>query len=243
MNKIIILKNTEKGIVADTVELSNASDTLSIDLGVDVTGNTVLEIPDKTYKVVTPGKDGFDYFIAITTLIGIVITMIYTVGSIRKLFKKDEQKEDQINKLTDIVAKIEDSNQEALRREKHAKRPFIELTLSRVKPNNSGGSFILRIVNKNLNSNIIKYDLVGLNGTGLDNYVTLTTGNNDNQQEMGVKFSFTGKNVPQGGVFSIEYETEEGFEYIQELSLTYDCGKSVFNLRGLGIILKENAKA
>ena len=100
MDKIIVLKNTKNGIVADTIEISNGSDSLSLGINVDVTGNTVLEIPDKTYKVETAGKDGFDYFLGITTIIGVIITVGFTFLSIKKLFEKDEQKEAQIQELS-----------------------------------------------------------------------------------------------------------------------------------------------
>lgn len=111
MDKIIILKNTKGGIIADTVQMTNPSDTLSIGLGIDVTGNAVLEIPDKTYQVETPGKDGFDYFLGITTIIGVIITVGFTLLSIKKLFKKDEHKEAQINKLTGIAEEIKSQNE------------------------------------------------------------------------------------------------------------------------------------
>ena len=111
MDKIIILKNTKGGIIADTVQVTNPSDTLSIGLGIDVTGNAVLEIPDKTYQVETPGKDGFDYFLGITTIIGVIITVGFTLLSIKKLFKKDEHKEAQINKLTGIAEEIKSQNE------------------------------------------------------------------------------------------------------------------------------------
>jgi hypothetical protein len=109
MEKIIILKNTKKGIVADTVEISDASDTLSI--GIDVTGNTVLEVLDRTYKVETPGKDGFDYFLGVTTIIGVIITVGFTFLSIKKLFEKDEHKEAQIQELSNQTSQLIKQNE------------------------------------------------------------------------------------------------------------------------------------
>ncbi len=96
-DQVIILKSNKQGLQVDTVLVTEHSDTLA--LAIDVSGTSVLEIPDKKISVETPGKDWFDYSLGIITIIGAIVTLIYTLKSIRKLFEKDEQRQEQIEEL------------------------------------------------------------------------------------------------------------------------------------------------
>lgn len=108
MKEIIILKNTKTGLVADSVIVSESKDTISI--AVDLSGNSVLEIPDKTIKIQTEGKDWFDYSLGIITILGAILAAVYTWKSLKKLFEKDEDKQMQINKLANIAEKMQVQN-------------------------------------------------------------------------------------------------------------------------------------
>lgn len=102
--KIIILKQTKKGNEADTIY--SASDSLNIHFS----GEQHLELKDAPIDVNTPGKDWFDYTLGIVTIIGVAITIYYTIKSIRKLYQKDEDKQAQIDKLSSIAEKMEAQN-------------------------------------------------------------------------------------------------------------------------------------
>lgn len=103
-DKIIILKESKDGIVKDTIY--ETQDTISI----DVSGVQSIELPSTPIDVNTPGKDGFDYTIEVVTLLGVLIAAVYTLMSIRKLFKKDEDKQAQIDELARQTAQLITSN-------------------------------------------------------------------------------------------------------------------------------------
>ncbi len=232
--KIIVIREDENGMLKDTI--INHQDTIKIKLG----GTQTLELPEERIEVETPGKDGFDYTIAIVTLAGVVFTLVYTFLSIKKLFKKDEQKETQIAKLAGIAAELKLANEQALKRDKLSRRPFIDYSINPVIPNNAGGSVILDISNSNPISNIMNYDLLDTNTLGFNNYIKIVPGNTGNHQIMGVKFFYSG-HPAQGGIFSIVYTTEQGYEYIQEINLAYDATSNSYKARGLQVVLRENA--
>jgi hypothetical protein len=233
-DKIIILKHTKTGFIQDTIVSPN--DTLRI----DVSSTQTIEIPSKPIPVETPGKDWFDYSLGGITILGAVIAAIYTLKSIKKLFEKDELRELQISKLTNIVESLDESNKQALRREKLSKRPFISLNFKQIRPNQGGGSVILDILNNNPMSNVISFQVHGIQTLGFNSYVSLTPGNSGNTQSMGIQLYYTANIPTTSGVISIDYTTEEGFEYIHEINVSYDSSNGQFIARGLQIILKDD---
>ncbi|UKN01196.1 hypothetical protein K6119_15810 [Paracrocinitomix mangrovi] len=103
-DKIIILKETKDGIVKDTIY--QTEDTISI----DISGSQTIVMPSDPIDVNTPGKDVFDYALGTVTILGAIIAGFYTLKSIRKLYKKDEDKQAQIDKLSSIAEKMEAQN-------------------------------------------------------------------------------------------------------------------------------------
>ncbi|MDD4149655.1 MAG: hypothetical protein PHE33_06465 [Bacteroidales bacterium] len=179
-----------------------------------------------------------------TDIIQAIAAIIAIPGAITAfviLFLKDKQQESQINKLTRIVKSLNKSNAQAMMREKTSKRPFISLSFQHIKTNLAGGNVRLDIINSNPISNIVTYD-ANVKSLGFNNYSVLTVGNSGNQQIMGVQLNYSGNIPTQGGVISIDYVTEEGFEYVQEIYVDFDTSSNTFNTRGLQIILKENMK-
>lgn len=96
-DQVVIIKSTKDGFHADTVLVEGEPDTLALSL--DVSGTSILELPDSKIDVQTPGKDWFDYTLGVITIIGAIVTIVYTLKSIKKLFERDEQREEQIAEL------------------------------------------------------------------------------------------------------------------------------------------------
>ncbi len=236
MNEIIAQTPPKSKLGFDSTFFYPTKDTVIVNFS----GNYNLEIPDKKIRVDIPDKDWFDYSIGIITTVGAIIAAVYTLYSIRKLFQRDEQKNLQIDRLTNIVEKLESANNQSLRREKLSKRPHINLTAQALRTNIAGGNIIIDILNSNPISNITSYSLLDYGNLGFSNHITLTVGNNGNVQNMGVQFNYMGI-PPAGGVFSIVYITEEGFEYIQEAYIGFDATRQAYEIRGLQILLRDNA--
>lgn len=236
-DQIIILKHTKKGIVKDTIFTTSEVDTLNI----DVSGVQSIIIPTEPIPVKTPGKDWFDYTLGVVTILGALIAAYYTLRSIKKLYEKDEQMQDQIDNLSTIADSLEKANIETLRREKLSKKPFINLNVRPLSYNNGGGKVIMDIVNNNPLCNIVNYQTSPIADLGFSSSMNLIPGNEGSGQRMGIEFAFRGQTPASGGMVSIDYITEEGYVYIQEIILSYDANSGVYSARGLQIILKENA--
>jgi hypothetical protein len=99
-DRVIIMHSTKNGLVKDTIIDKN--DTLNL----DVSGIHTIELPEKPLSVKTQGKDNFEYFVDIVTILGVIIAAIYTLSSFKKLFKRDEQKDEQIRELSAQTAEI-----------------------------------------------------------------------------------------------------------------------------------------
>lgn len=102
MQEIIVLKSTKKGIVVDTVYKSN--DTLKI----DVTTATTLQLPKEQLVVTTisPPKDGIELFGLWAAIIGGIAAFVAVGISFYQLFKKDKDKQKQINELANQTAEL-----------------------------------------------------------------------------------------------------------------------------------------
>jgi hypothetical protein len=98
-DKIVILKPTKSGYKTDTVIINNANDTLSLDVAVDVEGDSYLIIPEKPIEVNTPGKDAWDYWTSGLTLLGALIAAWYTIKLLKGLKDDNKHKQDQIDQL------------------------------------------------------------------------------------------------------------------------------------------------
>jgi len=102
MQEIIVLKNTKKGLVVDTVYKS--ADTLKI----DVTTATTLQLPKEKLVVTTiePPKEGIELFGLWAAIIGGIAAFIAVGLSFYQLFKKDREKQAQINELANQTAEL-----------------------------------------------------------------------------------------------------------------------------------------
>lgn len=105
MDKVIIIKETPKGFVSDTVY--SVEDTIALKLNQE----TTISIPDKEFTVHTiPEKDNLETIGLWVAIIAGIITLIYTLVSIRKLFSKNEDAEKQIAELIKQTAELVNHN-------------------------------------------------------------------------------------------------------------------------------------
>ncbi len=99
-SKVHVLQKTNNAFNKDTI--FNYGDTLVI----DVSGAQTIELPSKPIEVKTQDKETFEYVVDIITIIGVIIAAVYTLSSFKKLFKRDEQKDEQIRELSAQTAQI-----------------------------------------------------------------------------------------------------------------------------------------
>lgn len=100
--KIVVLKNTKKGLVVDTVYKS--SDTLKI----NVVTSTALQLPKDQLIVttITPPKDGIELFGLWAAIIGGIAAFIAVIITFYQLFRKDMNKQKQIDELANQTAEL-----------------------------------------------------------------------------------------------------------------------------------------
>lgn len=99
-DQVIILQKSKDGLTKEII--NHSPDSITI----DVSGVHTLQLPKTPLKVNTEGKDLFDYTLGIVTIFGAIIAAVYTWKSIKKLFKRDEQKDEQIRELAAQTAEI-----------------------------------------------------------------------------------------------------------------------------------------
>jgi len=105
-DQIVVLKNTRKGLIVDTVY--NQNDTLFIDFS----QKTTIEIPSDRFEVNTylPEKSDLEIFVSWASIIGGIAGFIAVAIALFKLFQKDRDKQEQLNKMTGLVGALEAQN-------------------------------------------------------------------------------------------------------------------------------------
>ncbi|MEQ8906412.1 hypothetical protein [Ekhidna sp.] len=123
-DQIVVLKNTKQGIQVDTVYSSN--DTLFIDFN----GKTTLEIPEKRLEVSTfpPEKSDLEIFVSWASIIGGIAGFIAVAIALYKLFQKDKDKQEQLNKMTGLVGALEAQNELIKEGNDNMRNYLIEMT-------------------------------------------------------------------------------------------------------------------
>lgn len=118
--EIVVLKNTKNGIEVDTVYSSN--DTLYVE--------TTIEIPSKPIEVNThpPEKSDLEIFVSWASIIGGIAGFIAVGIAIYKLFQKDKDKQEQLNKMTGLVGALEAQNELIKEGNDNTKNYLIELS-------------------------------------------------------------------------------------------------------------------
>ncbi|SHO59930.1 hypothetical protein [Algoriphagus zhangzhouensis] len=129
-NQIVVLQNTKEGLVIDTVY--NQNDTLYIDFF----NKTTIEIPSKRLEVNTylPEKGGLEIFSLWAIIIGGIAGLIGAFVAFYQLFKKDTEKQIQLNELKNQTEQLIKQNHLFEKRIRMSVRPLIWTNGSGIRP-------------------------------------------------------------------------------------------------------------
>lgn len=226
-DKILVLKNTKQGLVVDTVY--NSNDTLLL----KINNETTITLPDKPIEVKVPDKGGAEVFGLYAGIIGGIIAAIVALITLWKLVKKDKERASEINSLSTIAAQLTHMQEEAEKRHKSSKKPHITIKIS---TNIENKKVSLDFLNSNTNTTITSYKL----HSDFSEFNALTSVINDSEGKQSFWISLSYKNEPfDFAILKIDYLTEEGFEFIQDLVVMFQNGK--YGLQPSAIIDKQNS--
>lgn len=206
-DKVIILKNTDKGLVVDTIY--NSTDTLWL----SVKGETVISLPDKPIEVSLPNKSKAESFGIYVGLIGGVIAASVALITLWKLVKKDKKREAEIASLTTIAEQLTNMQKESEKRYKNTKKPLIDIEINHLKNN----SVTIKFTNSNIHSTIIGFEIPNKPLLGFFSMTKTTINQTGNSQFFSVFLSYRDI-APDFFTLPIEYITEEGYKFFQEVS-------------------------
>lgn len=118
---IVVLKNANEGLVVDTV--NSQKDTLFIDFS----SKTTIEIPSERLEVNTylPEKGGLEIFSLWAIIIGGLAGLIGAFIAFYQLFKKDTEKQVQLNELKNQTSQLIKQNELFEKRIRMSVRPLI----------------------------------------------------------------------------------------------------------------------
>ncbi len=112
MDKVLVLKNTKKGLTVDTVY--NSQDTIVVQFNTE----TSVSIPDNTIKVDIPEKAGLDVFASYAAIFGGLAAIIGAFIAFYQLFKRDRNKEAQIAELVNQTTEFSSQTAELIKQTK-----------------------------------------------------------------------------------------------------------------------------
>jgi len=138
------------------------------------------------------------------------------------LFKSDKARESEILSLSNIATQLTQMQSEAEKRYKSSKKPLIHIKLNFLKDENK---IRIDFINTNQNSNLRSYTA----NTHLDGFtLSTTTINQQNTNQLfGIGVSYKAE-PPEYLILHMDYITEEGYTFIQEISIWFDGDKFVF---------------
>lgn len=149
MDKVLTLKNTKEGLTLDTVY--NSQDTIIMQFKTE----TSVSIPDNTIKVELPKKSDLDIFSSWAAIIGGLAAIVGALIAFYQLFKRDNNKEKQIDELVNQTAEFSKQTEELIKQTKINEKRLRMLA----KPylwSNGGGSVVdkdrVTTISMNLNN-------------------------------------------------------------------------------------------
>lgn len=172
-------------------------------------------------------KSNYDYLIDGITMFGILITVIFTLASIRRLFKRDDQKQEQIDELINQTTELAKHNALYERRIRMINKPRIT----------SGGGttaayadeWTIRLENKGENAIITNIEIIG---GDIENAVFLLHGL-PYELDKGKNAMFSGRSIDKTPnklylQICVSYKDIEDYEY-----------QAIFDWKGGGTTLVE----
>lgn len=171
----------------------------------------------------------------ITQAIAALIAIPGAIAGFWVLFRRDRERELEIRSLSTIADNLVKMQEENEKRYRASRKPFISITIEHLQENKK---IRLDFRNNNPNCTITKYKAK----VHLDdfNLVTMTINQNGSEQLFSVGISYKVK-PPDATVLQMDYETEEGYEFIQDITVWWDRDHYVYSPGPL--IDKNNAYA
>lgn len=169
-------------------------------------------------EVISESPKWTDIVSALSSAIGVPLVL----WTLYKLMTKDKERESEIESLSIIATRLTDMQIEVEKRYRASKKPFINIELD----NSAENRIELSFTNLNLNTSITNFELT--NGSSPNINVEYIAINNLNGQQ---KFSLIiyGKESEILGLYYMNYTTEEGYTFIQDILIWKDNNEFVFH--------------
>jgi hypothetical protein len=155
-----------------------------------------------------------------------IAAMIAIPGAIAAfiiLFKRDKERESETNSLSRIAGQLTQMQLESEKRYKASKKPIIGIFISHLPAEKK---IRIDFVNTNHNTTLKSYS----QNTHLEDFTISTTIINQQNTTQSFWLGISYKNEPpEYVVLHMDYETEEGYTFIQDLIIWFENGKYVFS--------------
>jgi hypothetical protein len=155
-----------------------------------------------------------------------IAAMIAIPGAIAAfiiLFKRDKARESEIISLSTIAGQLTQMQLESEKRYKASKKPIIGISITHL-PNEK--KIRIDFVNTNHSTTLKSYS----QNTHLEDFTILTTTINQQNTTQSFWLGISYKTVPpEYVVLHMDYKTEEGYTFIQDLIIWFENGQYVFS--------------
>lgn len=155
-----------------------------------------------------------------------IAAMIAIPGAITAfiiLLKRDKARESEIGSLSTIAGQLTQMQLESEKRYKASKKPTISISISHLQKEKK---IRIDFTNTNHNTTLKSYS----QNTHLEDFTILTTTINQQNTTQSFWLGISYKNEPpEYVVLHMDYETEEGYTFIQDLIIWFENGQYVFS--------------
>lgn len=165
-----------------------------------------------------------------------VIAVPLTIFTLYKLVSKDKERESEIQSLSTIAGQLTQMQRENEKRHKASKKPHLEIS---VQSNNEKKHVTLSFKNANTYSSLVNYQLTNDRDDFRDfNAISHTINTNKGEQFFSIVLACK-RSFIDAAVLHLDYTTEEGYVFIQDISLWFEDERYLFSPSP--IIDKENS--
>lgn len=139
------------------------------------------------------------------------------------LFKRDRARESEIKSLSTIAGQLTQMQLEAEKRYKASKKPIIGISITHLQ---NEKKIRIDFTNTNHTTTLKSFS----QNTHLEDFTILTTTINQQNTTQSFWLGISYKNEPpEYVVFHMDYETEEGYTFIQDLMVWFENGQYIFS--------------
>jgi hypothetical protein len=183
-------------------------------------------------EIVSEAPKWTDTVSAISAAIGVPLVLF----TLYKLMTNDKERQSEIRSLSTIATQLTAMQSETEKRYKASKKPHITIQLEKA---HQGNRIKLDFTNSNSNVTIKDFQLTNEKSDFVGMNATLTSINDiGGQQKFSIIFNGKEKAI-EWIILRLDYTTEEGYVFIQDVTVWYDNGKYIF--APSVIIDKENS--